>query len=130
MDYSGGPRRSLRPCAGYRATLREGVLLRAARAYRRGDLYFKALPQSCASAPLLVLFLADCHVGFVAGVLATNERERWLLMRACHGQSLAAGASPGAVSGRALSVTPEPRLEMVWPAHSFRKLDWCHKPRA
>ena len=30
-----------------------------------------------------------------------------------------------AVSGSALSVTPEPILEMVWPAHSLKKSEWC-----
>lgn len=58
----------------------------------QGDLYFKALPRSYAREPRLVEFLADQHPTFVPGVVATNERERWLLMRACHGRCLEEGA--------------------------------------
>jgi hypothetical protein len=60
------------------------------------DLYFKALPRSYAGEPRLAQFLADRHSAFVPGVVATNERERWLLMRACHGQCLEEGAPLGA----------------------------------
>jgi Phosphotransferase enzyme family len=56
------------------------------------DLYFKALPRSYASEPRLAAFLADRHRDFVPGVVAANEGERWLLMRACHGQCLEEGA--------------------------------------
>ena len=56
------------------------------------DLYFKALPRSYAREPRLAQYLAACHPGFVPDVVATNGRERWLLMRACRGQCLEAGA--------------------------------------
>ncbi|MBV9546978.1 MAG: phosphotransferase [Chloroflexi bacterium] len=56
------------------------------------DLFFKALPRSYAGEPRLAQFLADCHPGSVPGVVATHERERWLLMRACDGRCLEEGA--------------------------------------
>jgi hypothetical protein len=62
----------------------------------QADLYFKALPRSYAREPRLAVYLARSHPGLVPDVVATNERERWLLMRACRGQCLEAGAPPSA----------------------------------
>jgi hypothetical protein len=56
------------------------------------DLYFKALPRSYAREPRLAQLLADRQSGFVPGVVATSQPERWLLTRACHGHSLEEGA--------------------------------------
>ena len=56
------------------------------------DLYFKALPRSYAREPLLVHHLAQWEPASVPEVVATNEHERWLLMRACRGRVLESGA--------------------------------------
>jgi hypothetical protein len=58
----------------------------------RSELYFKALPHSYAHEPRLAQHLAEHHPDFVPQVLATDERERWLLMRACRGRALESGA--------------------------------------
>ena len=55
-------------------------------------LFFKALPRSYASEPLLVRHLAEWEPASVPEVLATNAQERWLLMRSCRGRVLEAGA--------------------------------------
>lgn len=79
-----------------------------------GDLYFKALPRSYASEPLLVHHLAEWDPAFVPEVLATNSRERWLLMHACRGRVLEAGA-PLAAWERAASAYAE--LQIASTAH-------------
>jgi hypothetical protein len=54
------------------------------------NLYFKALPDSYATESSLVQYLAQWTPAFVPDVVAVNNR--WLLMRACRGHSLEAGA--------------------------------------
>jgi hypothetical protein len=81
----------------------------------QGDLYFKALPGSYAGEPRLAQYLATCFPGFEPDVVAIHEGERWLLMRACPGQCLEAGAPPSAWE-RAAAAYAE--LQVAATAHS------------
>ena len=81
------------------------------------DLYFKALPRAYAHEPRLAQHLAHLHPGLVPEVVATNRRERWLLMRACRGQALEAGA-PLSVWERAAATYAE--LQIASIAHANR----------
>jgi hypothetical protein len=54
----------------------------------RGEFYFKALPQSLAMEPRLTQRLAAVHPQWVAEIVATDPRRRWMLTRACPGAVL------------------------------------------
>lgn len=46
-----------------------------------GDLYFKAVPPTFAREVAVTCFLAERHPANIPALVATNEEERWLLMR-------------------------------------------------
>lgn len=81
------------------------------------DLYFKALPRAYAHEPRLARHLANVRPGLVPEVVATNPRERWLLMRACHGQALETAAPVSAWERAAASYAD---LQVASIAHANR----------
>jgi len=60
----------------------------------QGTLYCKLLPPAYAAEPALVQQLAQWRPACVPPVVAVDPGARWLLLRACAGQSLEAGAPP------------------------------------
>ena len=83
----------------------------------QAELYFKALPCSYAHEPRLAQHLTERHPDFVPEVVAMNERERWLLMRACRGRCLESGA-PLSAWERAAAAYAE--LQVAAAAHAPR----------
>jgi len=83
----------------------------------REDLYFKGLPRAYANEPRLAHHLAAYHPGLVPEVVATSERERWLLMQACRGQCLETGAPLSAWERAAASYA---ELQVASTAHAER----------
>jgi phosphotransferase family enzyme len=58
----------------------------------QGDLYFKALPRAYAAEVALIQQLAAWHPAHLPAVVAADPRRRWILLRACRGPCLEAGA--------------------------------------
>jgi hypothetical protein len=84
-------------------------------------LYFKALPDSYAGEPPLVQQLAQWAPTFVPDVVAADKRTRWLLMRACRGHSLEAGA-PLATWERAADAYAELQIKSTAHLATLREL--------